>query len=186
MFCEEKVAQMAAYLLSKESGRMAYLKLMKLLYLVDRESMNRFGFSMSGDRMVSMPRGPVLSKTLNLMNGGERGSDVGWNKWIHGAENYCLTLRIKNADRNDYDELSRADLELLDGVYSEFGWMDQWQLVDYTHENCAEWEDPHGGSFTINPETVFRALGKSEEQVKALSDRMREINELELATSELR
>lgn len=186
MFCEEKVAQMAAYLLSKESGHMAYLKLMKLLYLSDRESMNRLGFSMSGDRMVSMPRDPVLSKTLNLMNGGERGSDIGWNKWIHGSENYNLTLRIKNASRDDYDELSQADLELLDGVYALFGWMDQWQLVDYTHENCAEWEDPHGGSFTINPENVFRALGKSENEVKALSDRMREMNELELVTSELR
>jgi hypothetical protein len=36
MFSEEKVAQMAAYLLLKRGGRMAYLKLMKLLYLSNR------------------------------------------------------------------------------------------------------------------------------------------------------
>ncbi len=41
MFCEEKVAQMAAYLLQKRGGKMSYLKLMKLLYLSDRESMDR-------------------------------------------------------------------------------------------------------------------------------------------------
>ncbi|HBL9999455.1 TPA: SocA family protein [Salmonella enterica subsp. enterica serovar Kodjovi] len=186
MFCEEKVAQMAAYLLSKESGRMAYLKLMKLLYLTDRESMNRFGFPMSGDRMVSMPHGPVLSKTLNLMNGGEQGSELGWSKWIHGAENYNLTLRFEKATRDDYDELSQADLELLDSVYSRFGYMNQWQIRDYTHEHCAEWSDPNGGSFTINPENVFRALGKPESIVRSLSDRMREMDELERVTEGLR
>ncbi|HHA1934671.1 TPA: Panacea domain-containing protein [Enterobacter ludwigii] len=186
MFSEEKVAQMAAYLLSKGGGRMAYLKLMKLLYLADRESMDRFGFPMSGDRMVSMPHGPVLSRTLNLMNGCESGTATGWEKWISGAENYELALHLTNASRDDYDELSPADLTLLDAVYSRFGHMSQWQIRDYTHEHCAEWSDPNGGSFTINPERVFRALGKSEESVRALADRMREINELEKLTSELR
>ena len=65
MFREEKVAQMAAYLLQKRGGRMAYIKLMKLLYLADREYMISYGDSMSGDRAVSMKNGPVLSQTYD-------------------------------------------------------------------------------------------------------------------------
>jgi len=41
MFNQRKVAQMAAFLLRRR-GCMNYLKLMKLLYLADRESMKRY------------------------------------------------------------------------------------------------------------------------------------------------
>ena len=66
MFNEQRVAQMAAYLLGRARGHTKYLKLMKLLYLADRESMKRHGHPISGDRYVSMEHGPVLSHTLNL------------------------------------------------------------------------------------------------------------------------
>lgn len=69
MFNERKVAQMAAFLLGKGGDRMPHLKLMKLLYLSDREAMERYGFPISGDCIVAMPHGPVLSMTLNLMDG---------------------------------------------------------------------------------------------------------------------
>jgi uncharacterized phage-associated protein len=59
MFDDRRVAQMAAYLLSREKGRMNHLKLMKLLYLADRESMKRHGQPISGDRFVAMDHGPV-------------------------------------------------------------------------------------------------------------------------------
>lgn len=186
MFCEERVAQMAAYLLSKEGGRMAYLKLMKLLYLSDRESMGRFGYPITGDRMVSMPHGPVLSRTLSLMNGEVQGQVTGWNKWIGGVDNYDLALLLSASGDDDYDELSPADLSVLDSVYAQFGHMSKWQIRDYTHQHCPEWVDPRGGSFTIKIENVFRALGKSEDEVKALSNHIREIDELERAASELR
>jgi uncharacterized phage-associated protein len=178
MFCEERVAQIAAYLLSKGGNRMSYLKLMKLMYLADRESMNRFGEPLSGDRMVAMPHGPLLSRSLDLMNGTERG-DNGWNAWISDATNYEIELLRHDTDRDAFDELSDADLSLLDGIYREFGHMNKWEIRDYTHERCAEWTDPNGGSFTISPETVFRALGKPEEHVRQLSDRMREFSELD-------
>lgn len=185
MFCEEKVAQIAAYLLSKEGGRMAYLKLMKLMYLADREAMNRFGEPLSGDRMVAMPHGPVLSRSLDLMNGTVHGDD-GWNRWISDAENYELRLQTPAPVRELFDELSDADLSVLDNVYDSFGFMTKWQIRDYTHEQCAEWTDPQGGSFTINPENVFRALGKPEHLVRALSDRMRELSELDRITDGLK
>ncbi|EIV5803168.1 TPA: SocA family protein [Klebsiella aerogenes] len=185
MFCEERVAQIAAYLLSKEGGRMAYLKLMKLMYLSDRESMNRYGEPLTGDLMVAMPHGPVLSKSLDLMKGAVRGED-GWNNWITDADHYDLQSQKHEALREDFDELSDADLNVLDTVYHAFGHMNKWQIRDYTHDHCTEWSDPNGGAFTINPDNVFRALGKSEEQVRHLSNRMREFLELDRISSGLK
>ena len=44
MFNERKAAQMAAFFLGQGSGgRLAHLKLMKLLYLADREAVRAFG-----------------------------------------------------------------------------------------------------------------------------------------------
>ena len=39
---------------------MAYIKLIKLMYLADRRCLIETGFPITGDRMVSMPKGPEL------------------------------------------------------------------------------------------------------------------------------
>lgn len=92
MFNERKVAQMAAYLLKKRGGCMSHLKLMKLLYLADREAMDRYGAPMSGDRVVSMPQGPVLSMTLNLVDGDIESSPNGWDGWVSDKANNEVAL----------------------------------------------------------------------------------------------
>ena len=166
MFSEERVAQMAAFFLEKRGGRMAYIKLIKLLYLADRAAMGKWGESMSGDCFVSMPQGPVLSQTYDLICGMESSSEAGWNHWIQGETNYEVSLK-KPVTRDDLDELSDAEIEILEDIFKKFGHFKRFDLVKYTHDHCSEWEEPHGSSFPICPETIFRALGKSEEQVQA-------------------
>ncbi len=159
MFCEVKVAQMAAYLLSKDGGRMAYLKLIKLLYLSDRQSLDSYGESISGDRFVAMKHGPVLSQTYDLIkNGGE--DESGWNHWIRSADNYDVALKPFAVSVEDLDELSEADIDILDSIMVEFGHMSKFQIRDFTHNHCAEWQDPGESSVAIPPYATFTALGK--------------------------
>jgi uncharacterized phage-associated protein len=167
MFTERRVAQMAAYLLEKQGGTMFHLKLMKLLYLADREAMDRYGAPISGDRFVAMPHGPVLSLTLNYMDGDIESSPDGWEEWITDKEDYQLSLR-KAFRREDLDELSDADIEVLEAVWKKFGHMSRWQIRDYTHNNCKEWVDPNGSSNPISPKDIFIALGKKTEVAEAL------------------
>lgn len=171
MFNERRVAQMAAYLLSREKGRMKYLKLMKLLYLADRESMKRHGHPISGDRYVSMEHGPVLSHTLNLINGAVKFQERGWGYWIADEADYAVSLRRKTS-RDALDELSDADMDVLSAVHDKFGSMDEWRLVRYTHRYCPEWEDPNGSSIPIDYETIFRALGCTSAEAKKLGARL--------------
>ena len=168
MFNERKTAQMAAYLLKKRGGRMSHLKLMKLLYLADREAMGRYGMPMTGDRFVSMDQGPVLSTTLNLMDGEVESGPGGWEEWISAKENHELSLR-SDAGLAGLDELSQADIDILDSVWRDFGHWGRWKLRDYTHQHCGEWNDPHGTSIPIEYEAVFRALGRSAEEAGELS-----------------
>lgn len=168
MFNERKVAQIAAYLISKEGERMSHLKLMKLLYLADREAMSRYGAPLSGDQLVSMPHGPVLSMTLNLMDGDTESAENGWEAWISDKENHELST-VRPVVRSDLDELSAADLDVIKTVWGQFGHMGKWEIRDYTHQHLPEWQDPRGSSMPIAFETVFKALGRSPEEAIELA-----------------
>ena len=48
---------MAVYFLEKQDGKVNKLKLMKLPYLAERESLLRHGMSMTGDCVISMDHG---------------------------------------------------------------------------------------------------------------------------------
>ena len=49
LFQEPKAAQAAAFMLYKANGKLEVLKLMKLMYLAERESFARFGEGLTGD-----------------------------------------------------------------------------------------------------------------------------------------
>ena len=166
MFNEKKAAQMAAFLLQKGGGQLNVLKLTKLLYLADRESMDRVGMSISDDYMVSMPKGPVLSNTLDLTNGNVRSAQ--WESWIEDREHHNVKLK-KNFAREDLSSLSQNAISALEAVWDKFGKMDQWALVDYTHDKCDEWENPGRSSLPIPSKRVFKALGKTHDEIEVLS-----------------
>ena len=169
MFKERKVAQMAAFFLLQEEGGIMYvLKLMKLLYLAERETLFRYGIPMCGDRAFSMDHGPVLSTTLDLMNGFVRVEDKnGWDGWISDRSGHRVTLK-KEVKPEALDELSPANIETLQSVWDKFGGFDQWELVAYTHDNCSEWQNPHASSIPITYEEIFLALGYSEDETHQL------------------
>lgn len=52
MFNEERAAQMAAYLLRKHGGKMSVSKLMTLMYLSDRKSLELHDEPISGDDYI--------------------------------------------------------------------------------------------------------------------------------------
>ena len=171
MFNQRKVAQMAAFLLDRGRGQMNYLKLMKLLYLADRESMRRHGEPISGDRYVSMDHGPVLSQTFNLIKGAVEFEEGGWNHWIADKADYEVSLRRK-VSLDALDELSEADIEVLRDIHSKYGRMNVWKLRDHTHDRCPEWKDPRGSSIPIPYVDIFRALGRTPSEAKKLAARI--------------
>lgn len=163
LFNEKRTAQAAAFFLHCAGGRLPLLKLMKLLYLAERESLRRYGEPISGDKAVSMPHGPVLSKTLDMMNGWGGEAQGGWNTWVEDRAGHDLALRDPSMIRSpeqDLLELSDGDLEVLESTWQEFGHMDKYALVEYTHSGaCPEWEDPRGSSRPIPLSRLLKEVG---------------------------
>ena len=82
-FNEVKATQAAARLLKKRGARMKYLKLIKLLYLADREALSRWGRPITTDHYVSTDNGPVLSEILKRIDDGSApGEPTFWTSHI--------------------------------------------------------------------------------------------------------
>ncbi len=179
MFCEKKVAQMAAYLLLKSGGRMAYLKLMKLLYLSDREYLIKYGDLMSGDKFYSMKLGPILSETLNLMRNVNKVGGNDWAKFISRKGSDVL-LQPGFGERFEWEEelgeLSRADVKTLDSVFDKYGHYYKFDLANLTHlkEVCPEWRDPGKSRLPIYTKDILLYSGKSELEAENILKNMRE------------
>jgi len=175
-FNERKATQAAAHLLRLRGGRMSYLKLIKLLYLADREALLRWGRPISTDRYVSMDRGPVLSRVLDLATDGDvPGAPSIWAASISAPGNYEVELK---ADAGD-DELSEAEIEILDAVFAQHGRKSRWDLVKLTHA-LPEWIDPRGGAIAIAYRDVLKAGGKSDLEIAAIEEELAELAETDL------
>lgn len=155
-FNERKAAQVATFFALKQGGSINIVKLIKLVYLGDREFLKRYDAPILHDRLVSMQKGPVNSNTYNFASGQVR-ADV-WDTYLSDEANHMISCG--KITLNELNELSRAEIRVLEQVWNDFGHMNPWELVDYTHDNCEEWEDPDGSSKTIPYERVLKVLGK--------------------------
>jgi len=177
LFDERKAAQVAAFLLFKAGGQLPLLKLMKLMYLAERESLRRYGDTITGDSFVSMPHGPVLSMTYDYINGGLPSAPGGWASWVSDRADHVVALRDPNmmgSPEQDLLALSDTDLECLDAVWQQFGHQSGWELRDYTHAECPEWENPNGSSRPIPMGRLLKALGYDPAQADAILKRQHE------------
>ena len=175
LFHEKKAAQVAAYFLFRAGMPIPALKLMKLLYLAERHSYGRYGTPMIGDRLVSMPSGPVLSIIYSLMSGEMESEPGGWESWIADHAEHKLDLRDRAALKflqDDFLELSDADLVVLNTVWQRFGHMTASGLRNWTHNNCPEWKDPDGSMIPMTLEDLFAALKFTPEQTQVTLSRL--------------
>ena len=78
---EQRATEASSILLQKSGGRMSYMKLVKLLYIADRKALEEWEHPITYDTFASLPRGPVVSSTLNLAKGLYPDKDY-WNQYI--------------------------------------------------------------------------------------------------------
>jgi len=176
MFNDRKAGQVAAFFVDAQGGRMDVIKLVKLIYLADREFMDRYGLPITFDRLVAMPHGPVNSRTYECIQGAVDCS--GWEEWIADRQGHAVELR-KQAPRAALDELSDAEIEALQAVWQRFGHLNKWGIRDWTHDHCAEWRDPDGSSLPIDYADVFRALGRDDTAAADLANRLESYRQID-------
>ncbi len=155
---EAKATQVAFLLLTLRGGTMSYLKLMKLMYLIDRSALIRWGRSVTFDSVVSMDNGLVLSETYSLIREDRRpNSATIWQNFISEPLNYEVSAKEQETD---FDELSDAEENLIKEIFGKFGKMSRWELVDDVHHRLPEWIDPDGSSIPLTYRDILIKSGE--------------------------
>lgn len=177
-FREKKTIEAVVFLIKRHNGEMNYMKLIKLLYLADREALLTLGRPITYDRYVSMDQGPVLSHTLNKINEGDPpGIPSTWSRHISAPHNYAVRLIM---DLEPW-ELSDAEIDILSNIYRQYGHMDKWELVGMLHEILPEWQDPNGSSLPILYQDILQAGGMSDAEIRSIETELEVAGAFEVA-----
>jgi uncharacterized phage-associated protein len=157
-FNEKKTTQIASEFLKLNGGKMNHMKLVKLIYLSDRESLCRWNRPLTGDDYYSLPHGPILSRTLNVLNRLVAGPY--WQEYVteRSGNTVCLQKSCP------VDQLSHRELKLLGELFEKFREYSEFQLRDYCHA-LPEYKDPGRSRIPILVEDILRAQKKTEEEI---------------------
>ncbi len=171
-----KATEAACLFLERGGGQMNIMKLVKLLYLLDRLSLDRRGIPVCGGDYLSLRNGPVTSEVLDLVNEGRlyKEADLRWEQCISDRANHEVAL-LRMPER---EQVSNAEVKLLDEIWAEHGGKTQWQLVDWCHDHCKEWTPVSSGKSPISVERIGEALGKAGDEIAWLTREARELNRL--------
>lgn len=170
-FDEAKATQAGIAILRMRGGRMHYIKLIKLLYLVDREAILKWGAPITTDHWVSMKNGPVGSNVLNLITEETREKPI-WSKYISPPLG-DWEVELKTNVNFPNDCLSRAEENLIKKVYDEYGYRNRWDLIDNVMHNLPEWSDPGNSSVPIRVRDILESGNENQEEISAVTRELR-------------
>ena len=158
-FNERRTTQVAALLAHYSGGQISVYKLVKLIYLIDRTSLTRRGRPVTFDRPYNLPLGPTPSRTYDLVC--KPWESEYWSQYFSRPQGYMIKL-IK--DDISSDELSQAQIDLINDVFKAFGNKSFRELKDYLHA-LPEFDDPGRSSNPIDWNTLLKATGWSDEDL---------------------
>jgi len=167
VFDLQKTIAALAFLAEREKGNLNMFLSIKMLYLADKKALASWGKTITGDKMVSMPKGPVLSTVYDLFKGvGTAQNLKEWNFYFGETVNNAIQVR----QHPDIELLSEDERAALDAAREEIESVAPWEVAKWLHESCPEWEDPHGSSRSIDPAVILRNAGHSEDEIKMIED----------------
>ncbi len=160
VFDERKAGQAAAWLLRRYGKPMEAERLLMLLYLVDRRTFIETGYPLTGDDFVSTADGPALRALSYLVLGNEETTGNDWRTYVQQVGSDRLT----HTGVEDVGTLSERDCQRLGETLDKHHSM-PCSRMSRNIRRLPEWQPPIGDLATIDPRSVLRDAGFSEEEV---------------------
>ena len=153
---EAKAVQIAAQLIRLAGGRENYTKLIKLIYIADREAISRWGHPLTWDEYWSLKQGPVVSGIMDRIRGTVRSQQATlWEQHIR-TDNYSVIIV---ADPGTC-RLSEEEIALLEQIAEDFKDYDWRAMINYVH-GLPEYKEPESenGRKPIYYSDILKAVG---------------------------
>jgi uncharacterized phage-associated protein len=165
-FRSRKAAQASTLFLNKSSGRIDKLKLIKLLYMCERDSIRIRGRPIFYDEFYSLEHGPICSNALDAINGK---LDVSiWSEYLAKKTDRDIYI-VPKVNEYDLDELSTSDIDIITAVWGRLGGMTAREIRNWTHQNCPEYREIESGRLPIQLDDISAAIWGGESAHLALS-----------------
>ncbi|MGO9318348.1 MAG: Panacea domain-containing protein [Terracidiphilus sp.] len=168
----DKAIAAAGFLLEQDGGSDNMFPFIKKLYYADRSALIGWGQSITGDRLASLEKGPVVSRIYDLLKGkGTEENLIKWNNFIQREHPYTIVVRkspnkgLLSKRERDILEESRKTISAIRG-----------SIPIWLHKHCPEWSDPGKSSSPIDPSNILRIAKKSEEEIRQLEEANQEIH----------
>ena len=169
---KERAIQLMHLLAASVGGTVSDIKLMALLYFVDRKTFEKYASLITFDEYFSGDHGPVLEGSSTIM---ARYEDVRFTKVFSppkdavsqaGVSLQVLTLQMPvddlTTENEAFDLLSQADHETITKVLATLGSLNDDEIIQYATDpqHCPEWVKPEvdGIMTPIAPETLMKHL----------------------------
>lgn len=165
----QKKIQAAALLARLEGGRVDRVRLLKLLYIADRDSLAERGIPIIGGRVAALDNGPLHCDVYSMIKSeGEHDAEVeAAREWgvIFKNDNHSIVLKTDP----EILDLSEFEVEKLTDAWDRHKDLDTWELVEKTHE-FEEWKrfQRTGSSHTIPMESILSAVGYNIQDIAAI------------------
>jgi hypothetical protein len=167
----DKAIAATAHVLERKGGSDDMFCVIKKLYYADRTALVQWGKSITGDKLASLEKGPIVSGIYNLMKGkGLEPDQIRWDDVIVRLEPFTITTR-KPANKG---VLSEREKEVLDDAAQTIDEI-RGSIPKWLHKHCPEWTDPGKSSIPIDPSTILRLAKKSEEEIRRIEEANEEI-----------
>lgn len=157
------------------------IKLVKLMYLADKYHVMNYGRTISGDTFCAVKHGPIGSQTMDVLEFDTLVLGDYSNKaktlFKHGRGHSFLLAKACNPE--SFTMLADSDIEALDFVLDNFGKMNQWVIVRYTHE-LKEWKQ---FKLLFDSNKTKHETIKTEELLQPVNDKYYNISEEHLKES---
>ena len=151
-----KMIQAAGVILAHHKRRpLGRWRLLKLMYIADREVLRQTGRPICGGNQVAMNHGPLHSEMYDAIKGGDP-KFADWSRFMR-TEGISVVLV---ADPGT-GKLTRLDEQVLRQVVDKYGYMPDRALRKLVHEfkEFAEHEPRGGSSRRIPWESIIEAVG---------------------------
>jgi uncharacterized phage-associated protein len=138
-FDTEKAIEAILYI-AKHTERKKFFPILKLLYIADKEHLEKYGRFICGDKYIAMKDGPVPSGVYDLIKFSKGESLNKYHPRDINIDNLNEAFiisnnKVQNQREPDLDVLSISDLECLNKVIREHGHKSDKELKELTHDN---------------------------------------------------
>jgi uncharacterized phage-associated protein len=164
---------MVARILQRSGGKTSYLRLVKLVYLADRESIVKRGIPIAGGSYFLMRKGPVIGE---IMNFAKQRNAPNWRETISVRRGHEIALKTIPT----FHLLSPRELQIVDEVVAQHAHQDVDELVQWCHDNCPEVENVTAGRREISIEQILSAERLSPDRIQTT---VKDLESLEGLTS---